>query len=391
MILNNLFKAANGKLQASPSKSRNSMRGTSYKPGGKIIRMLKKDWQDYAAAIPDYPGGFEGRGIVTCAGNLRYFTCAWVGISMLRKRGCTLPIEAWYVDNEMIPEAIEAFRKLGVVCRNASDYPNGSKMAGFALKPFAILNSSFKEVLFLDADNLCTTDPAYLFDSKEFRETGAIFWPDMWHTGINNPIWKIVDSNDYDSYEQESGQIMINKEKCWKAMNLCMYFNLQKDYYYQMLYGDKDTFKFAWVALRQDYHMIRTPLSFCGYNNEREKNFFGLTMIQHDMDGKMIFIHRNLHKWDITSPDEIIWKEIRLFRKEDECGVVLMKYTDGNGRAFNAVNIKSETNTLCFKEKLGNIEEECLEFLTEIRGNPLYGKFLFHMYTLAFRPAYLHQ
>jgi alpha 1,2-mannosyltransferase len=214
----------------------------------------------------------------------------------------------------------------------------------------------------------------------------------MWHTATSNPIWKIVDSNDYNSYEQESGQIMINKEKCWKALNLCMYFNLQKDYYYQMLYGDKDTFKFAWVALRQHYYMIPKSLSFCGYDNEREKAFFGLTMIQHDMDGKMLFLHRNLHKWDITSPDETIWKEIRFFmRKEDEGKVFLTKYTDGNGRSFNAVNLNGETEKIGFKENLGNIEEECLEFLIEIRDNPLYGKFLFHMYNVVFRPAYLHQ
>ena len=40
---------------------------------------------------------FAGRGIVICAGGTKYFTCAWVCASMLRRAGCELPIEFWYL------------------------------------------------------------------------------------------------------------------------------------------------------------------------------------------------------------------------------------------------------------------------------------------------------
>lgn len=47
---------------------------------------------------------------------------------------------------------------------------------GWSLKPFAILESSFKEVLFLDSDICPAKDPGYLFDYEPYREKGSIFW-----------------------------------------------------------------------------------------------------------------------------------------------------------------------------------------------------------------------
>ncbi|NNU33107.1 hypothetical protein HK413_00955 [Mucilaginibacter sp. S1162] len=33
-----------------------------------------------------------------------------------------------------------------------------------------------------------------MFDSVEYKKSGAIFWPDYWKTTPSNPIWKIVES-----------------------------------------------------------------------------------------------------------------------------------------------------------------------------------------------------
>jgi Mannosyltransferase putative len=50
----------------------------------------------------------------------------------------------------------------------------------FQIKAAAIINSQFQKVLYLDSDNIPTRNPEYLFHSKEFEETGALFWPDFW-------------------------------------------------------------------------------------------------------------------------------------------------------------------------------------------------------------------
>lgn len=51
----------------------------------------------------------------------------------------------------------------------------------FQIKAAAIINSRFQEVLYLDSDNSPTINPAFLFDTKGYRETGALFWPDFWY------------------------------------------------------------------------------------------------------------------------------------------------------------------------------------------------------------------
>jgi len=77
----------------------------------------------------------------------------------------------------------------------------------------------------LDADNTCGVNPEFLFHVGEYEKYGAIFWPDFWETSKDNPIWEIAGVKYREMKEQESGQIIINKERCWKELNLCLYFN----------------------------------------------------------------------------------------------------------------------------------------------------------------------
>ena len=52
------------------------------------------------------------------------------------------------------------------------------RLAGWAAKPFAILLSSFREVLFIDADALFFKNPEMLFEDPGYQETGALFFKD---------------------------------------------------------------------------------------------------------------------------------------------------------------------------------------------------------------------
>jgi hypothetical protein len=51
--------------------------------------------REYLNSLPPYPEQFDGRGIVICAGGIRYFACAAVAAKMLRHVGCTLRRWAW--------------------------------------------------------------------------------------------------------------------------------------------------------------------------------------------------------------------------------------------------------------------------------------------------------
>ena len=139
---------------------------------------------------------FAGRGIVICAGGQRYFTCAWVLISVLRSVHQTkLPIQVWHLGRSEMSEAMQILlEEQGVEVVNAETvlhrYP--AKVAGpWPLKPYAIAHSRFREVLSLDADTVPLADPGAILDWDLYRESGFLFWPDIIDLLEANPIWSI--------------------------------------------------------------------------------------------------------------------------------------------------------------------------------------------------------
>jgi Mannosyltransferase putative len=262
--------------------------------------------------MPSYPGGFAGRGIVICAGGSRYFTGAYVCARMLRFLGCRLPIQFWYLgDCEMDDQMRTIASALGVVCVDAekmrTDYP-ARILNGWELKPYALLHSQFKEVLLLDADNVPVVDPAYLFDLQEFRNCGAVFWPDLGRLSQDRLIWEICDVVYRDEPEFESGQILVDKTSSWRALLLTMWMNEHSDYYFAHIHGDKETFHMAWHALEMRYAMPSKGI-----------DQLDTTLCQHDFAGRRIFQHRNMDKWSLDGSN----RRIRGFHYEDQCRAAL--------------------------------------------------------------------
>ena len=246
-----------------------------------------------AQALPKYPGGFEGRGVVICGGGARYFTCAYVCVRMLREVGCVLPVELWHIGSaEMDEEMRGLITPLGVTCVDAAEVRRSHPartLGGYELKPYAILHSRFREVLLLDADNFPLVDPSFLFDTPQYREHGAIFWPDYGRLGPQRDIWRLAGVAYRDEPEFESGQIAADKERCWTPLNLAMWMNEHSDFWYRHVWGDKDTFHLAWRRLGLDYAMPGRPI----------ENLADLVMCQHDFEGRRVFQHRNQAKWTL--------------------------------------------------------------------------------------------
>lgn len=98
------------------------------------------------------------------------------------KLGCVLPIEVMYLGDSDLSEDYRAELESieGVVTRDVSQMVNDEvwKLAGWAIKAFAILFSSFREVIFIDADSAFFQNPAVLFDDPEYRKNGALFFKD---------------------------------------------------------------------------------------------------------------------------------------------------------------------------------------------------------------------
>lgn len=245
--------------------------------------------------LKPYPGGHSGTGIVIPAGGTRYLPCAWVCIRMLRKLGCDLPIELWHLGAQEMPHEVEkALLGYNVICRDAWALEGTNKpvLGGWELKCYAILHSAFREVMLLDADNFPVADPTYLFAAPQYHEQGAVFWPDYGRLGPDRAIWRLTGIPFLNEPEFESGQIVVNKERCWRPLSLAMWFNEHSKFWYRYVHGDKETFHLAWRRLGCDYAMIQHPI----------RTLRGV-MCQHDFKGKRIFQHRNLIKWKLDRPN----------------------------------------------------------------------------------------
>jgi Mannosyltransferase putative len=158
--------------------------------------------------------------------------------------------------------------------------------------------SAFSEILLLDADNIPVRDPTFLFDSAPYSARGAIFWPDYGAarptlpTGIlsrTHPIWELARVPYRGDREFESGQICVDKRRCFRELVLALWLNQYSDFWYRYLWGDKDTFHLAWRKLGREWAMPdRDPV-----------DLGGLVMGQSDFEGRVLFQHRNGAKWSL--------------------------------------------------------------------------------------------
>jgi ADP-heptose:LPS heptosyltransferase len=266
--------------------------------------------EHFIRTLPRCPDQYRGRGIVICGGGVRYFTNAWVCVNTLKRLNCALPIQLWHLGKHELDERMRALMApLGVECVDAlklrKRFP-ARRLGGWEIKPYALLHCPFREVLLLDADNVPVMNPESLFETSQFQGTGAVFWPDyaQGKNEKNAVIWRSCGVRQPAEPEFETGQILLDKSRCWQSLRLCLWFNEHSDFYYQYLHGDKETFHLAFRKLKTPYSFVPHPI----------QTLPG-TMCQHDFKGRRIFQHRNTDKWDLFLRN----KTVNGFRFEEEC------------------------------------------------------------------------
>jgi hypothetical protein len=251
------------------------------------IYMMDRLLETKNVKIPQYK--YE-KGITIGAGGAKYFGCAFACFYVLRKLGCTLPVEFWYLDEYEMDNKMKSICDIfGITYVNANQYCKNNHiqpriLKGWELKPFATLYSNFKEVLYLDADNIPYKDPTYLFDDPEYKELGSMFWPDLppgrrkeWLVDV---CWHNVGLEYRDEPDFETGQYLINKEKCYKELQLTMWMNEHSDWFYKFVYGDKSTFHLAWRKCGSNYSIPQKP---AGWRRP--------CILQYDTQGDLVFQH----------------------------------------------------------------------------------------------------
>lgn len=255
---------------------------------------------------------FSGRGIVICGGaGTKYAACTWVCLRALRHVGCTLPIEIWHLGGREYNPAFDSLcQQFGAVHVDASQvklaYPH-AHLAGWELKPYAITWSRFAEVLLLDADNVPVVDPEFLFDTLQYQQAGAIFWPDYAARRYkpSESVWKVFGVPYDGRTEFETGQVLVDKRRGWQALQLANWYSERSPFYFRFVLGDTGIFKHAWGVSETQHYVI--PKGIHSLNG---------CMCQHAPDGRRIFQHRNFRKWQLESDANVRRPG---FLMEDEC------------------------------------------------------------------------
>lgn len=248
------------------------------------LTQMKDAHSGFLAAIanpPIPPYNPKTKGIVSTAGGF-YLPVLVISLRMIRQTGSTLPMEVFlateveyepYICDVVLPS-------LNARCVILSQILQASpiKIEKYQFKPFAMLFSSFEEILFLDADAFPLEKPDLLFTHDPFTSTGLLTWPDFWASSISPLFYQIAGYTAPPMnlrQSTESGEILLSKKTHLRTLLLCTYYNFHgPTHYYPLLSqgaageGDKETFLAAAMATHEQFYQVSEPICALGHRTE---------------------------------------------------------------------------------------------------------------------------
>ncbi|KAL2222200.1 putative alpha-1,2-mannosyltransferase [Thermoascus aurantiacus ATCC 26904] len=255
------------------------------------------------------------RGLVSTAGG-PYFPVFVSALRMLRRTGSKLPVELFLKDpSEYESDLCESILPgLNARCIMLSDIlsnQTGSsvEIAHYQLKIFAILFSSFEEVIWMDADCFPLHRPEELFDSEPFRSTGMVTWPDFW-ASTASPVYYNISEQPVPPMtlraSSETGVILISKKTHFLTLLLAAYYNYYGPSHYFMLLsqgapgeGDKETFLAAASAVGEPFYAVSEPVKPIGHP-KKDGKISGSAMVQSDPVEDYLLTSQG--KWRVKDP-----------------------------------------------------------------------------------------
>ena len=221
---------------------------------------------------------------------------AMATIKMVRATGCMLKAELWYRRGEVREAVLQQLKtldvqpmmfeyyveptQLGHVCWNAEHLLH-------QLKPLAIIHSRFEEVLYMDTSVVPIRSLEDLFDSFQFKSTGALFWSDMWMIS-SNPIWSVLGEGKSDIWEHDASVMLIDKRKSWLALHTAAY--MYKELFMKMVNGDKGILQFAWRASKTDFYMMEISPKLVGMMDPASGKVCSHSVMQYGIDREPLFV-----------------------------------------------------------------------------------------------------
>lgn len=271
------------------------------------------------------------RGIVTTASQSSLAILS-ISLRMLRKAESTLPVEIFLNSPSPYTETFcsQVFPRLNAECRYLSDIFSAAETSvhlnSYQYKIFAILFSSFEDILHLDSDAWPITNPDSLFHSLPFTDTGMVVWPDFWYPSESPYFFDIAKINNIPPLNAraatESGEILYSKSQHARSIMLAAYYNYYGPDYYWILQsqggqgqGDKETFPWAATALGEEFYSVKHPVGSLG-RHDSNGEYIGTAMVQYDPVADFFASQAEMErKPPIKNPEDIAHPETPMIKK----------------------------------------------------------------------------
>ncbi len=198
---------------------------------------LLRGFKALAAADMPVPA-LSGAGVVTC-GERHYWPGIVVMVKLLRDvLKCDVPVKVYHrtsVGPELDGYDVQLFNTTDM-----QSYAPAHRYDGWAAKSYAVINSGFERVLFLDADAYLVRNPQPLFDALDECSYG--YWAD-WNTAPMDYARKWLIAHGTDRLQHANGgEYVVNLRTWWKQYNLIRYLDNHADIWYNVTrnwYGDE--------------------------------------------------------------------------------------------------------------------------------------------------------
>lgn len=282
---------------------------------------VKDRLNEFMGRIGDYPENrYKGKGVVIYAGGPKYLYITYRIIKVIRNiLYSNLPIEWFYHGTEELTadqvKWIESefldLKCIDVTKVKLDDWHDDPiRLRGYEGKPFSLMASSFEEMILVDADNVPLQKLERLFDSESYKKNGSLFWGDYWTGWFDQNLFKHLNIPMIDMTDTESGQMVVNKKRCWRALNVAWYMNNHSYYFYKYCLGDKDTYRIAWLLTNTTYSQNKINPQAIGLElptDTGDKIFCGTTMLHYDELGNEQFAHLTLEKTTTKDSAMLRW------------------------------------------------------------------------------------
>lgn len=195
--------------------------------------------------------------------------------------------------------------KLNARCLVLADVVGKEAIAHYQLKVFAMLFSSFEEILWMDADVFPLYKPEEVFDTDPFKSAGLITWPDFWASSVSPAYFALSQQQEPPMsarQSSETGALMVSKKTHLTTLLLAAYYNYYgPSHYFRLLSqggpgeGDKETFLQAASAVGEPFYAVSERVAAIGHPKDGEDGISGSAMAQADP----------IHDYVLTSQDKL--------------------------------------------------------------------------------------